>query len=575
MKTPLETLRHSAAHILAQSVLDLYPGTKLGMGPCTSDGFFYDFDMEHSLNTDDLIAIEKRMQEIIKEKQIFNLFKLSKKEAIEYVNKIGQEYKTEIIEDRDNDEFSFYENGSFVDLCKGPHLENTGQIPAFKLLKVAGAYWKGSEKNKMLQRIYGTAFFDKKELRIYINKLEEAKKRDHRILGKELDLFSISDDIGPGLVLWHPKGARIRHLIEDYWKKEHFKAGYELLYSPHIGREQLWQTSGHLDFYKENMYSSINVDNQNYFLKPMNCPFHIEYYNNKQRSYRELPIRVAELGTVYRYERSGTLHGLLRVRGFTQDDAHIICTPEQLQDEILKTVKFSIQMLNAFGFNKFDVYLATKPEEKFVGDDKRWEKAEDSLKNALETLELPYSVDEGGGAFYGPKIDIKIEDAIGRAWQCSTIQFDFNLPDQFDMSYIANDGTKSRPYMIHRALLGAIERFMGVLIEHFGGKFPLWLAPTQVKILSIADTFSDYCKTVETTLKEQEFRTEIDISSDKIGYKIRNGIMQKIPYLAIIGQKEVETNSVSVRSRDNGDLGTMSLTEFDEMLKKEMANNSF
>ncbi|MCP4050326.1 MAG: threonine--tRNA ligase [bacterium] len=568
----LETLRHSTAHVLAQAVTELYPDTILGTGPSISTGFYYDFDIKHKLTQSDLNRIENRMQEIVKRKTQFEYSVLDKQEALSLMREKNQIYKIELIEDLGAADFSFYKCGSFIDLCKGPHIKDSGEIPAFKLLSVAGAYWKGSEENKMLQRIYGTAFFNKKDLRSYLNRLEEAKKRDHRVLGRELDLFSMTEETGAGLVLWHPRGACIRDIIEGYWKKEHYKAGYELFYSPHIGLADLWKTSGHLDFYNDNMYSPVNIENHDFYIKPMNCPFHIVYYKNTNRSYRELPVRLAELGTVYRYERSGTLHGLLRVRGFTQDDAHIICTPDQVHDEILQTLKFSIDMLNVFGFDKFNIFLSTKPAEKYVGKQDQWEKAQDALKTAIETLNLPFQLDEGGGAFYGPKIDIKIEDAIGREWQCSTIQFDFNLPERFNMSYVGSDGNKKRPYMIHRALLGAIERFFGILIEHYAGKFPLWLASTQVKVLNISEHNLDYSREIVEKLKKEDIRADIDDSSEKIGYKIRLGIKQKVPYLIVTGRNEQDNNTVSVRSRDEGDLGEMTLDKFISIIKNNTVN---
>lgn len=558
----LETIRHSAAHILAQAVQKRYPEAKLGIGPAIDDGFYYDFDLPVTLNDEDLQAIEDDMNVIIKEKQAFKQYDLNKEEAIQKLKDANQDYKLELIDDLNLDTYSFYENGPFVDLCKGPHVGNTIQVPVIKLLKVSGAYWRGSEKNKMLQRIYGTAFADKKELKTYLRQLEEAKKRDHRLLGKELKLFSIQESIGAGLVLWHPKGALIRHLIEDLWKKEHFKSDYQLLYSPHVGKSHLWEKSGHLDCYNENMYNSIDVENQDYFIKPMNCPFHIEVYKDDHHSYRELPIRYAELGTVYRYERSGVLHGLMRVRGFTQDDAHIICTKEQVKDEVKSVLAFCVRMLGLFGFKDVKTFISTKPSEKAVGEDNDWAMAEESLTEAVKEAGIDYEIDEGGGAFYGPKIDIKIKDAIGREWQCSTIQFDFNLPERFDMTFVNSNGEKERPIMIHRALLGSLERFFGVLIEHYAGKFPTWLSPVQVKVLSIAEKFSPYVESVSKCLKEAGFRVELDTSSEKIGYKIRQSIKEKVPYLLVIGEKEVESQTVAIRSRDYGDLGTKTINDF-------------
>jgi len=566
----IEKIRHSCSHILAQAVQREFPDAKLGIGPVIDNGFYYDFELPRALNEDDLKVLEKHMKAIIKEKQAFSQYDLSREKAIEHLKNTNQPYKLELVDDLDLDTYSFYENGPFIDLCRGPHIENTKQIKAFKLLKVAGAYWRGSEKNKMLQRIYGVAFHTKDELHAYITQLEEAKKRDHRNLGKQLDLFSVSDEIGGGLVLWHPKGAFIRHLIETIWKEKHFKNDYDLLFSPHVGKSDLWKVSGHLDCYQENMYSAIDVDNQDYFLKPMNCPFHVLTYKSKHHSYRQLPVRYAELGTVYRYERSGVLHGLFRVRGFTQDDAHIICTPDQVHDEILKVLSFCLDMLQLFGFDSFKTFISTKPPEKAVGDDRYWDMAQEALEKAVKELDIDYDVDEGGGAFYGPKIDVKIKDSIGREWQCSTIQFDFNLPERFDMSFINADGQKERPFMIHRALLGSLERFFGILIEHFEGKFPVWLAPKQVKILTINDQFSEYANTVKNQLGTSRIRCEIDDSSEKIGYKIRQAISEKIPYMVIIGKNEVQQQTLSVRSRDHGDLGSSSVTELTKRINDEI-----
>ena len=563
---PLSTIRHSTAHVLAQAVLALYPNAKLGIGPAIDDGFYYDFDLETPLKDEDLPEIEKEMKRIVKEKQSFTNYSLDRKGAEKKLSEQNQDYKVELIEDLNLDEYSFYENGPFVDLCRGPHVNHTKNIKAFKLLKVSGAYWRGSEKNKMLQRIYGTAFHTKDELTAYLNQLEEAKKRDHRNIGRDLDLFSINDDIGGGLVLWHPKGAFIRHQIETLWKEEHFKEGYELLYTPHVGKSHLWKTSGHLENYQENMYSPMPIDELDYFIRPMNCPFHVLVYKSSQRSYRQLPIRYAELGTVYRYERSGVLHGLFRVRGFTQDDAHIICTRDQVHDEIEKVLKFCFNMLNQFGFTKIKTFISTRPEEKAVGEDAEWEIAQSALETAVKNSGLEYEIDEGGGAFYGPKIDIKIQDAIGREWQCSTIQFDFNLPERFDMSYINSQGEKERPLMIHRALLGSLERFFGILIEHYAGKFPTWLAPVQAKVLTIHESGEEYAESIVSQLKDANLRIETDYSTEKIGYKIRNGITQKVPYLIIIGKSEIENGTLSVRDRETNETVSMSVSEFIEKI---------
>lgn len=569
----LEEIRHSASHILAQAVLQVFPDAKLGIGPVIDDGFYYDFDLPRALVPEDLVDLEARMKAIIKEKQEFTQFDLPRAEAEARVAASDQPFKKELIEDLNKETYSFYTNGPFTDLCRGPHVQNTIQVQAFKLLKVSGAYWRGSEKNKMLQRIYGTAFHTKEELKLHLKRLEEAKKRDHRVLGKELGLFSIKDDIGSGLILWHPKGARIRHLMETYWKEAHYAHGYQLLYTPHVGKGELWKTSGHLDFYQENMYSPISVDEQDYYVRPMNCPFHILIYNDTQHSYRDLPIRYAELGTVYRFERSGVLHGLMRVRGFTQDDAHIICTQDQMHQEIKDVLTFCKDMLQDFGFSSVKTYISTRPEEKYVGDISLWKDAQTALENATSELGLSFDIDEGGGAFYGPKIDIKIEDAIGREWQCSTIQFDFNLPERFDMTYIGSDGQKNRPYMIHRALLGSIERFFGILIEHYAGRFPVWLAPTQVKLLTVNSDVADYAKEVEARLKQHQIRTECDLSSDKIGYKVRMAAKEKVPYMCVIGDKERQEGTVSVRMRgENADLGSFKLEDFIARLEGEITS---
>lgn len=562
MTVALSTIRHSASHILAQAILRMFPDAKLGIGPSIEDGFYYDFDLPRSLTPQDLESLEVMMREIVKENQSFSTFNLPKADAVAMLAPKNQTYKLELIEGLNLPEYSFYENGPFVDLCKGPHVNSTAQVGAIKLLKIAGAYWKGSEKNPMLQRIYGTAFHTQEELDAYLKQVEEAAKRDHRLLGKELDLFSIRDEIGGGLVLWHPKGARLRHIMEEYWRKKHFKSGYELVNTPHVGKSNLWATSGHLGFYQENMYAPMSIDDQDYFIKPMNCPFHIMIYKNKQHSYRELPLRWAELGTVYRYERSGVLHGLMRVRGFTQDDAHIMCTQDQVRDEIAHAFRLCLDILKQFGFTTFKIFISTKPEEKFVGEPEHWTEAEASLKAAVEEFGLEYDIDEGGGAFYGPKIDIKIQDAIGREWQCSTIQFDFNLPERFDMTYIGPDGNKHRPFMIHRALLGSLERFFGILIEHYEGKFPVWLSPVQVKILNINHDTEAYAQSIMDTLQEKDIRIETDFSSEKIGYKIRQAIMEKVPYIIVLGNKEKESNTISVRSRGEATSSTGSLDDF-------------
>jgi len=563
----LETLRHSTAHIMAQAVKELYPETKITIGPSIKDGFYYDFDRDTPFAVEDLEKIEKKMNEIIKSNLSFERMEVSKDEARKIFKAEG--YKIELINEIPDEKVSIYKQGNFIDLCRGPHLPSTGKVKSFKLLSVAGSYWRGSEKNKMLQRIYGTSFFTKDELEKYLNKLEEAKKRDHRKLGKELDLFSMDDEVGAGLVNWHPKGALIRYLIENFWREEHYKNGYQIVYSPHIARVNLWHTSGHMDFYKENMYSPMDIEGMPYIVKPMNCPFHIKIYKSKLKSYRELPIRWAELGTVYRYERSGVLHGLLRVRGFTQDDAHIFCRLDQLSDEIERVLNFTLYMLRSFGFKDFDVYLSTRPEG-YVGTLSNWEKATDALKGALDKAGLKFEIDPGAGVFYGPKIDVKIKDSLERTWQCSTIQVDFNLPERFDVKYIGEDGSAHQPIMIHRALLGSLERFFGCLIEHYAGAFPLWLAPVQAKVMTITDKQNDYASEVLNQLLNSGIRGEADLRNEKVGFKIREAQLEKTPYMLIAGNKEVESKTISVRKRDGTDMGAMGIEKLVEILKEEI-----
>ncbi|MBQ9503276.1 MAG: threonine--tRNA ligase [Lentisphaeria bacterium] len=566
----LETLRHSAAHVMASAVKQLYPDAKFDIGPATENGFYYDFDMEHRLVAEDLKQIEKVMKKIIGRKLPFERIETSREEAKKML--AGQTYKLERLADiPEGETITFYKHGDYFDLCRGPHVENTGCIGAVKLLSVAGSYFRGDEKNPMLQRIYGTAFATEEELKAYITLQEEAAKRDHRKLGTELDLFGFSDAVGPGLVLWHPKGALIRHLMETYWKEEHYKNGYELLYTPHIGQSNLWETSGHLNFYRDGMYSPMQIDEKDYYVKPMNCPFHIEIYQSRLRSYRELPLRWAELGTVYRYEKSGSLHGLMRVRGFTQDDSHIICTPESIEDEIAEVLRFSLHINRAFGFKDIKAYLSTRPA-KAVGEPERWEKAIASLRKAVEKCGLDCDVDEGGGAFYGPKIDLKLRDAIGREWQTTTIQFDFNLPERFDMTYIGEDGKKHRPYMVHRALLGSLERFFGILVEHYAGAFPLWLAPEQARVLPVSDAFIDAAKKVQSALRGKGFRVNVDAQAASLGAKIRAARQERVPYLLVIGEKEAAENTVSVRTRRDGELGAMKLEELCEKMQTEVDN---
>lgn len=568
-KYDLETLRHSAAHIMADAVKQLFPEAKITIGPAIEDGFYYDFDYPRGFTPEDLAKIEKKMQEIVKAKHPFECQKVSKDEAHKLFSSMNENYKIEILNELEDDSITLYRHGNFVDLCRGPHVRNTADVKAFKLLKVAGAYWRGDEKNPMLQRIYGTAFASKEELAEYLKRLEEAEKRDHRKLGVQLDLFSTMEEYGAGLILWHPKGGRIRDAIETFWKDQHYRNGYDILYTPHIGRSTLWETSGHLGFYKESMYSPMDIDGNDYFIKPMNCPFHIMVYSKQVRSYRDLPLRWAELGTVYRYEKSGVLHGLLRVRGFTQDDAHIICTPDQIEHEIKEVLRFSLFMWKSFGFTDIKAYLATRPE-KAVGEPERWDQAIVALKKAVEQEKLEYELDEGGGAFYGPKIDLKVKDALGREWQMTTIQFDFNMPERFGMYFIGVDGQKHRPYMVHRALLGSLERFFGVLIEHYAGAFPVWLAPVQVEILTITEKQDKFARDVEAKLREGNIRVELDNRNEKLGLKIRETTMKKVPYMLIIGDKEASANKVAVRSRAGVDLGQMDIDKFVDLIKQDI-----
>jgi threonyl-tRNA synthetase len=574
----LQILRHSAAHVMAEAVKDLFPGVKVTIGPAIQDGFYYDFDYERPFDSNDLPKIESKMAEIISKDLPFIRSEALSDEAIELFKSQGESYKVELIEDLSEDMVSIYKQGNFTDLCRGPHLPSTGKIKAFHLTHVAGAYWRGDETKAMLSRIYGIAFADQKSLDEHLEKLEEAKKRDHRKLGRELDLFSIQDDLGPGLILWHPKGGTIRTIIEDFWRQEHYKAGYEIVYSPHIGRAKLWQTSGHLDYYQENMYSPMDIEGQEFFIKPMNCPFHIMIYRSRIRSYRELPLRWAEMGTVYRFERSGVLHGLLRVRGFTQDDAHIFCRPDQIEDEVLNCLDLTLHLLRSFGFHEYEVMLSVRDpdrKQKYIGNDDMWEMAERSLINALERRELSYKREEGEAVFYGPKIDIKIKDALGRAWQCTTVQFDFTLPERFDISFVGKDGQEHRPYMVHRALLGSLERFFGVLIEHYGGAFPVWLAPVQAIILTITDRNIPYGEDLLKILFAAGVRVEKDFRNEKLSFKVREAQTKKIPYMIIIGDKEMETGNVTVRLRDGHNLPPMSPDELIDRIKGESETRSY
>ncbi len=567
----LETLRHTTAHVLAQAVKELFPGVKLGIGPAISTGFYYDFDYERPFTPEDLDRISVRMSEIIKEALPIQREDIPLDIARDRLEKAGETYKLELL-DRIAEEgdtvVSIYSQGDFFDLCRGPHLEATSDIPAFNLLHTAGAYWLGDESRPMLQRIYGTAFFSKKELKAYLARLEEAKKRDHRRIGKDLELFSISEDIGPGLILWHPKGALVRKLIEDFWRDEHLRRGYSLLFTPHIAKRDLWATSGHLDFYSENMYSPMDIDEVSYQLKPMNCPFHIAIYNSKRRSYRELPMRWCELGTVYRYERTGTLHGLMRVRGFTQDDAHLFCSPDQLSSEIEEVLDMTLYVLRVFGFDRYDIYLSTKPE-KYVGTEENWQRATKALEDALASQGLDYEIDPGEGVFYGPKIDIKIKDCLDRSWQCSTIQVDFNLPERFDMKYTGEDGSYHTPIMVHRALLGSFERFFGVLIEHYAGAFPLWLAPIQAIVLTVTDRQNDWAREIERRLSSLGIRVDTDLRNEKLGKKIREAQLQKIPYMLVVGDREAEDHTVSPRTRTGKTLDAMDLDSFAKIVEDE------
>jgi threonyl-tRNA synthetase len=577
-------MRHSAAHVMAQAVMEMFPAeAKIAIGPPIAEGFYYDFDLPRPLTPEDLEAIEKRMREIIEGDFTFEKKVISADEGREMF--ADQPYKLELIQGlegggldeygepiTETPEISVYMHDVFTDLCRGPHMKSTGQInpDAVKLLNVAGAYWRGDENRPMLQRIYGTAWKSADELEQYLWRLEEAKARDHRKLGREMDLFSVSESVGPGLILWHPKGGMVRKLAEDFCRDEHEKAGYEFVYSPHIGKSVLWETSGHLDWYAESMYAPLEIENQKYYLKPMNCPFHVQIYKSSTRSYRDLPLRYAEWGTVYRYERSGVLHGLLRVRGFTQDDAHLFCRPDQMPEEIDRALDFSLHILRSFGFDEFQAYLATRNPDKAAGAPEDWEAPTEALRDALERAKIPYQVDEGEATFYGPKIDLKLRDALEREWQLSTIQFDFNLPESFDLVYVGEDGKDHRPYMIHRALLGSMERFMGALIEHFGGAFPLWLAPVQAKLIPIADRHIDYANDVAERLEASGLRVEVDERGERMNAKIRDAQMQKVPYMLVMGDREAEAEQVSVRLRSGEDLGALPVEGFLDRAKSEI-----
>ena len=565
----LEVLRHSAAHIMADAVMRFFGGetVALGIGPAIEDGFYYDFDLPRPLSADDLHKIEELMRQIVEEDHEFSVQFLKKEEARRLFESLGQRYKLELLDEIEDEEVSVFRHGDFVDLCRGPHVRRTGQVKHFRLLSLAGAYWRGDERNPMLTRIYGTAFFKKRELEAHLSRLEEAKKRDHRLLGRELDFYSVRAEFGPGLVLWHPKAARVRQIIERFWIDEHYRRGYQLVYTPHIASERIYEISGHLEKYTEYMFAPMEIEGQKYRIKPMNCPGHIMIYKSRQRSYRDLPIRYAELGTVYRYERSGVLHGLLRVRGFTQDDAHIFCTPEQLEEEILGVLDLADFMMRTFGF-KYRVFLATRPE-KYIGDERRWEEATEALRRALKRRGLAFDIDPGGGVYYGPKIDIHMEDALGRLWQGPTIQVDFNLAERFDITYIGPDGQRHRVVMVHRTVLGSMERFLGVLLEHYGGLFPLWLAPEQARVLPVTDEVSGYAEKVAKVMREAGLRVEVDLRRESLQAKIRDAELEKIPYMVIVGKKEAEKERVSLRKKGAGIIGQVSLEEAINRLREE------
>ncbi len=569
--SPIEIYRHSCAHLLAAAVMELHPDAQCGIGPPTEDGFFYDFLVKQPFTPEDIAAIEKRMAEIVKQDRPIQKQRIPKAEALELFAKKGQTLKCELIREKAGAEVQCYSMGEFIDFCLGPHLATTGQIKAVRLNpSPAGAYWKGREGNPQMQRIYGYAFFTPEELETHLHRLEEAKRRDHRKLGKELDLFSVADETGAGLILWHPKGGLVRKQIEDYWRDEHLKGGYDLVYSPHIANIKLWQTSGHTEYYRANMYSPIEIEGVEYQLKPMNCPFHITIYKQRLRSYRELPIRFAELGTVYRFERSGVLHGLMRVRGFTQDDAHIFCRMDQLDAEILRVLDFVTNVLKAFGFERYEIFLSTRPQNA-SGSEQVWELATAALRKALEARGHTYQVDPGEGTFYGPKIDIKIKDSLERAWQCSTIQVDFHNPQRFALEYVGEDNRGHAPVMVHRALLGSLERFFGVLIEHYAGAFPLWLAPVQAVVIPVADGQLEYAAAIAEELRAAGIRTQVDTRSERMGYKIRDAQSQKVPYMLVVGKKEAAeptTRLVSVRHRTAGDLGTGPLGPWKEKIAR-------
>jgi len=561
----LDRMRHSAAHVMAEAVQSIFPDVRFGIGPTIENGFYYDFDLPRPLTPEDLPVIEEKMREIVAADEPFVMQQVDKEEARRLF--ANQPYKLELIDELPDDKVTVYRQGAFTDLCRGPHVESSGQVGAFKLTSIAGAYWRGNEKRPMLQRIYGTAFPTEEELQDYLRRMEQLEARDHRRLNRQLGLYIAPEEIGGGLIIYGPKAGRIRTIVEDFWRKEHYANGYEILYTPHIGLSKLWEISGHLDFYQESMYSPMDIEGQEYYIKPMNCPFHILFYKSQVRSYRELPLRWAELGTVYRYEKSGVLFGLLRTRGFTQDDAHIICSPEQIDSEIDEVLRFSLHMWRAFGFDDYKIYVATRPA-KAIGTEQQWQQASEALMKVVERQRLPYQTDEGGGAFYGPKIDIKINDAMGREWQMTTIQFDFNLPERFDMVYTGPDGREHRPYMVHRALLGAWCRFFGLLIEHYAGAFPVWLAPVQAVIIPVADRHLEYAREVEAALRRSDVRVSVDGRSERMNLKIRQAQLDKVPAMVVIGDREAESSTLSVRLRTGEQQHGLSLDLFEQDLKK-------
>ncbi|NUN47374.1 MAG: threonine--tRNA ligase [Candidatus Brocadiae bacterium] len=572
MPESLDHLRHSCAHIMAQAVQRLYPGTRLAIGPPIEDGFYYDMDPERPFTPEDIEKIDAEMQKIVAQNFPFSRSELRRSEAIERMKAEKQTYKVEMLEEWTDETVSFYTQGEFTDLCRGPHVAATGAVPVVKVLRATGAYWRGDEKNRMLQRLYGTAWWSKEDLDLYVSRQEEAKKRDHRKLGKELDLFSVHDEIGSGLIHWHPRGSMIRHVIEEEWKKEHVKRGYLMVDTPHIASEEIYRISGHLEAYKDLMYGAMMIEERPFRVKPMNCPGHIMIYKSHLHSYRELPMRLAELGTVYRFEKSGVLHGLLRVRGFTIDDAHIFVSPQSVEKEIVDVFRFAVEWLAKFGFKDLSIYLSTRPE-KSVGASEDWERTEHALRNALSSAGVKFEVDEGGGAFYGPKIDVKVRDSLGREWQCSTVQFDFNLPSsqRFDLSYVSEDGGRKQPYMVHRALMGSLERFFGVLIEHYGGAFPVWLAATQATVIPIADAHIGYAGQVAEGLRLRGFRVDVDARNERTGHKIREATLLKTPYMLVVGEKEVAAKQVAVRERSGKDLGVMNVDRFEQLLAEDIA----